>query len=85
MSQDTYYLNTGIDRALLAHEHAIMLLERREPTGDPLEDQETMLDAVASGAGAWALPMESDPMQVDQTDATALYLWLKSYVLGTTH
>lgn len=85
MTQPTnYYLNYGVDRAILAHTHASMILERVQPTGDLTTDREILLDALGMSAVAWSLPQETDPMKFDLKDADALYTWLRSYVLGTT-
>ena len=83
--ETNYYLNYGVDRAILAHTHASMLLERVEPTGDVYEDREILLDALGMSAVAWSLPQETDPLKFGTKDADALYTWLKAYVLGTAH
>lgn len=75
-----YYISFPRDRAILALAHAGMMLDE-----DPAQWAEVEVVAALAGASvSWAVPKEADPNAYDEIDAQALFIWLRTVVLGST-
>lgn len=85
LDPDTFYLESGADRAMLAYTLAAMNMEAMDLHDDPEQQREVLIHTLAHGAASWALPAHGDPMMPDGEDSLFIFSWLKDTVIGPSY